>query len=62
LQLPLEEHNLDQLWGIILDYLRLIAAGLKSEADLRGVLVKEAKLRPDEAKDLAREIMVLYFG
>lgn len=57
-----EEYNVEGLeWGVIAEYIMLIGVGLKSEADLRGVLVKEGRLRPDEARTLAREIVSLYF-
>lgn len=58
-----EEYNVEGLeWGVIAEYIMLIGVGLKSEADLRGVLVKEGRLKPDEARTLAREIVSLYFG
>jgi hypothetical protein len=56
-----ERYELGDFWGVVLDYLRLIVAGLKSEADLMGILVKEGRLKPDKAKALAREIVSLYF-
>lgn len=57
-----EEYNVADLeWGVIAEYIMLIGVGLKSEADLRGVLVKEGKLKPDEARTLAHEIVSLYF-
>jgi len=57
----LQEYELGDFWGVVLDYLRLIAVDLKSEADLRGVLITEVKLRADKAKALAHEIVTLYF-
>lgn len=50
----IEDEDFD--YGYIVDYLLLVAIGLKSEEDLRGFLVEEAKLKPDKAEILAHEL------
>jgi uncharacterized OB-fold protein len=42
------------------DWVFLIAADYKTGADLVGFLVKEAELKPEEARALVREILALY--
>lgn len=56
-----QKYGVQDFSDAIAGYIGLIAVDVKSKADLRGFLVKEAKLKPDEAKALANEIVNLYF-
>jgi len=55
-----EENGVENITHVIADYVFLIAVGAKTEADLRGVLVKDGELDPERAYALAHQIMTLY--
>lgn len=50
----------EEVITLLPDWVFLIAADYETGADLVGFLVKEAKLRPEKARALVREIRVLY--
>jgi hypothetical protein len=47
-------------WGEIMDFIMLIAAGLKTKSDLKGFLIKNGA-KPVKAKELVEELISMYF-